>query len=623
MGCGSSTGAAVVDQNGNQPPPPPQTQKQNPTVVEVSQAQPKQAPVQQTVATQERAPPKQPTPPPPKKSTPPPPKEPTPPPPKEPTPPQTTEPASTVKGEQTQDDDKLTAEIMNEFIQLEKQIQQIEKMQHEEKQMFFKFELKNTEDALKAKEEEFKAAHEVALKEYADYANFNIQEFMASNQISYLSPQQAEAAFDREKQEYLEAKNKLDSCQKEVEQLQSEISSIRDKVAETNEKVNDLYKLQDKQDGLLENVFHGDYGSELEDKLENEYEDIREKRDRYVLAAMKWKTCKDVLSKACSQLAYSTARWNQIQEYPNIPNQAKFYMATETRNALIAGHMNARHANEQLQGALPYWNAADDKNLVMSINIIYNEVTRKKTFDRALAWYKYYHWRLALSLNWVEQVLRQLHQQMNSIETELKGKYQQLKMERLKCIQWKVKEKLGIDLNIEEFTQEQSAEGDEGKINLTATIFNLDNSKDVENMEEMPVPKENENPTSLEVIAAENSATANDGAVEESEEKPGEEVSEETPVTDEPEKPKAPPIRNIPLDELAPLPSYDELIGKVEKLLETVENAEETLEKNKLRQEQNLQEQLRRRRSRRKRMRDQTKQDSKPESSNLETVNET
>jgi len=37
-------------------------------------------------------------------------------------------------------------------------------------------------------------------------------------------------------------------------------------------------------------------------------------------------------------------------------------MATETRNALIAGHMNARHAVRQ--EALPYWNDADDKVII-------------------------------------------------------------------------------------------------------------------------------------------------------------------------------------------------------------------------------------------------------------------
>ena len=39
---------------------------------------------------------------------------------------------------------------------------------------------------------------------------------MTSNQISYLSPQDADAAFNKEKQEYIEAKNKVDSFQKEV-----------------------------------------------------------------------------------------------------------------------------------------------------------------------------------------------------------------------------------------------------------------------------------------------------------------------------------------------------------------------------------------------------------------------
>ena len=57
-----------------------------------------------------------------------------------------------------------------------------------------------------------------SIKEYADYANFNIQEYMMNNQISYLSPKDADEAFNKEKQEYIEAKNRVDTFHKEVNQ---------------------------------------------------------------------------------------------------------------------------------------------------------------------------------------------------------------------------------------------------------------------------------------------------------------------------------------------------------------------------------------------------------------------
>ena len=106
----------------------------------------------------------------------------------------------------------------------------------------------------------------------------------------------------------------------QVDRLNAEIVSLNEKLTESSSKVNELQSLQDKQDGLLENLFNGDYGSELEDKLEAEHEELRSKRDQLVLVAMKWRSCKDALSKACSQLAYSVARWHQIKEYPNISN---------------------------------------------------------------------------------------------------------------------------------------------------------------------------------------------------------------------------------------------------------------------------------------------------------------
>ena len=45
-------------------------------------------------------------------------------------------------------------------------------------------------------------------------------------------------------------------------------------------------------------------------------------------------------------------------------------MSTETRNSLIAGHMNIRHSMEQAQRALPYWNDSDDKVITISRPIV-------------------------------------------------------------------------------------------------------------------------------------------------------------------------------------------------------------------------------------------------------------
>ena len=102
--------------------------------------------------------------------------------------------------------------------------------------------------------------------------------------------------------------------------MNSEVVALNEKLIQSHAKVDELQSLQDKQDGLLENLFNGDYGSEREDTLEAEHENMRSTRDRLVLVGMKWKSCKGALSKACSQFAYTIARWNQIQQYPNIPN---------------------------------------------------------------------------------------------------------------------------------------------------------------------------------------------------------------------------------------------------------------------------------------------------------------
>ena len=127
----------------------------------------------------------------------------------------------------------------------------------------------------------------------------------------------------------------------QVDRLNAEIVSLNEKLTESSSKVSELQSLQDKQDGLLENLFNGDYGSELEDKLEAEHEELRSKRDQLVLVAMKWRSCKDALSKACSQLAYSVARWHQIKEYPNIPNIVSYPFEILCWCAVLLEHSNS------------------------------------------------------------------------------------------------------------------------------------------------------------------------------------------------------------------------------------------------------------------------------------------
>lgn len=70
----------------------------------------------------------------------------------------------------------------------------------------------------------------------------------------------------------------------------------------------------------------------------------------------------------------------------------------------------------------------------------------------------------------------------------------------MSCIQSKLKDKLNIELDIEELMKVEEEEDEEDVFDTS--VFDVDNTNDVQQTDEMPEPKENVNPTSLEAIAA-------------------------------------------------------------------------------------------------------------------------
>jgi hypothetical protein len=85
-----------------------------------------------------------------------------------------------------------------------------------------------------------------------------------------------------------------------------------------------------------------------------------------------------------------------------------------------------------------------------------------------------------------------------------------------------------------------------------------------------------------------------------------EEPETSEPVEGEPSPSDIPSFQPIPLSELAPAPSQDQVLGNVDELLkqheDELEEFKKAREKNKLRADQDLQEKLRQRRSRKRKL---------------------
>lgn len=106
-----------------------------------------------------------------------------------------------------------------------------------------------------------------------------------------------------------------------------QLLKIKEKLDTVKLQVESLCALQDKQDGLLENIFNGDYGSELEEKLESEVDLLMQKKQKISGIHMTWVSSRELISLSCTQMLWSVNRWKQIAQYPQISNQVEILCA--------------------------------------------------------------------------------------------------------------------------------------------------------------------------------------------------------------------------------------------------------------------------------------------------------
>ncbi len=98
-----------------------------------------------------------------------------------------------------------------------------------------------------------------------------------------------------------------------METLNNQINTTVQELESQRLEVAKLNDLRTKVDGLLENIFNGEYGSELEERLELESEQLLQYKKHISVAHYKWHNGRTLVHHACSQLAYAKRRWEQIQ----------------------------------------------------------------------------------------------------------------------------------------------------------------------------------------------------------------------------------------------------------------------------------------------------------------------
>ena len=67
---------------------------------------------------------------------------------------------------------------------------------------------------------------------------------------------------------------------------------------------------------FTDKIFNGEYGSDLENKLEAECDALLEKKERILVAKYKWSNARILLQHAVKQLGVACGKWMALKSIP-------------------------------------------------------------------------------------------------------------------------------------------------------------------------------------------------------------------------------------------------------------------------------------------------------------------
>ncbi|RUS88124.1 hypothetical protein EGW08_004086 [Elysia chlorotica] len=417
-----------------------------------------------------------------------------------------------------------------------------------------KAQLTDVQETLRSLEQQYRLACDKVAKEKADVDKMQ----NPSVKAFFKDQQEFEEKMSKEQEEYLEAVSEQEKVKQQLDGIHTQARALEKEASDVSQDMNKLLALYDEQDQILDEIFSGHYGSDLENKLEEEVDSLLDRKERIGVAKYKWANGRLLLQHASTQLAFACGRWVTLLQVPMSSVQIRYQLATETRNNLIAASQNILSAKRYLNNIkFPYCETDEMAMLDRACSNIYIDMQSAERHQHAMQCYSVTHRRCAALLQWFDNVIKNtIEKDLAKAKAELAPKQAQLRKERLRLMQEKIGGTEDLTLNDKDLPDEYDDDMLEPELVAVS----------------QPDKVEGENQGLL--------APTGEGS--------------------------APAPTPLPLNELAPPPSQEDLFGNIEQLKkqheEEMAQIAKTQETNKARMEQGLQEKLRQRRSRRKRM---------------------
>ncbi|CAG5130832.1 unnamed protein product [Candidula unifasciata] len=450
-------------------------------------------------------------------------------------------------------DDEMQKKIY-QYIQLDKDILAWEGKNIPKSLQATKERANEVANSMKELEQQYQAACDKMIKEKADVDKMQ----NPSVKVFFKNQHEYEEKLTKEQEEYLEAISAQEVLKKQLEGIQMQARNCDAEVQEMSKEMSKLALLYDEQDQILDDIFSGAYGSGLENRLESEVEELLDRKERIGVAKYKWSNGRLLLQHAYNQLGYAVSRWQTMDQVPSSSIQVKYQLATETRNNLIAASQNIMNAKRYLNNIkFPYCEPEEIATLNKACSNIYVDMLSPDRHQHALQCFCVTHRRASALLQWFDNVINQtIEKDLARAKAELIQRQAELRKERLRLMN----EKIGGNAS-----------------NMKISDKDVLDEFDDDSLE----------PELLAISEPDRVEGENVGL------QPGSNGQVMAPTP-------------LPLSELAPPPSQEDLFGNIEQLKEQHQQERAQIERiqeaNRARMEQGLQEKLRQRRNQRTRM---------------------
>ncbi|KAK3597898.1 hypothetical protein CHS0354_042235 [Potamilus streckersoni] len=443
---------------------------------------------------------------------------------------------------------EVSIDVLMRYMNLEKEIQELEKKNVVKTYEAEKKQLDDVSETVKSLDAAYKKCCDDVAKEKKDVDNLtekkNIKDLF-KDEASF------NKQFTQEQEEYLEAVSKQENVKKQLDGVRQQEEELKKQIEPSKKEAERQKDLYNEREDILSGIFKGSYGSDLENKLESEFDFQLERKQRISAAHFKWSNGRVLLECACNQLAFAVQRW--LDALKEKDGQQKYIIATEVRNNLVAAGQNLANCQRYLSNIeFPYCKPPEIDTLNKAANNIYVDVKEDSRHKHAYDCYYVTYRRAYALLQWFDSVINgTILRDLNAATEECMKTEQGLRAERVRLIKQKIEENGGSTAGFD----------------LILFAGMTGGTTDSRNDEPKP-----------ELI----------GLVE---------------TKNQNEQKDLPPPTPIPKGQLAPPPSMEDIVGKMDKTKQEHEKAMSELlhtqEINKARQEQGLEEKLEQRRRRR------------------------